>query len=1022
MRAVLLALVIAVLAVSVIAAQSLGFHVNSTARVGTSSNPASFSNIIIVAMENQNYGAVIGSSSAPFINSMAQAGTVLSNYQAYSQNINGCSHGCYEAFTAGNQLLSDGGCPRASSPCSGAPQPDVTKQLQTAGLSSALFCEDGCPRGSDHFPFIEYADTWQSCMANGGGMNCAGTAGPDGAIAYNSNSASGNTEFINYLNSANPASYIWFTPTDSHNMHDNSVSSGDSYIDTLLTGSGTLSSPASNSVFGSSIWKAGHTLLYLWWDENSNPPMVLYGPMVKVGFTASETLNEYYMLHMIENNWGMPTITSVVSGDTAPTDLFTTVTGPTPLSASFTVTPAILNPTVTATFTASVSGGTPPYSYNWNFGDSSSNSTATVATHAYAQAGAYSAKLIVKDTSGPVQSVTSSNTVTVVNAPPPGTAPLVSGFAAGLAEVSTWSSGNPSCKSGVACQGGSASDFEYNVQVMQKYGFNGVRADFDSLCTNTGSFPQGFSLANYALAVQIASYYHFWIVVDWHSYNDIFNSQSCWLSQWNTIVTAPASTYSQIIWEPENEPAYGQSTTCSGSAACLPILSSTYQSWVNQARTSGDGHWIVIQNICSYGCGITGTGAGDQSGALNGFPSVTDSTNRLFYSIHGYLQTTNAACGSSPWSVVYAQCDAQGFYNMISTWKASGHAVLNTESGADEFTNLGGCGYSGAGQPASSIVLCGSAGYSTFTLAFIQQLYTLYQANSIGSLYWTAGDWTGTPGAGAIGGLQSVAAPATNGGNAQGFGCVMVGTTLCPATVVVPPFSVAFNFMPSTPTVGQTVTFTATGNGGTTPYSFTWSFGDAGTASGSPVTYIYLTAATFTVGLTGKDSTNPQNTATSTLSVFTVCTTGIPPNCTPPPPPLTTGFTVTPPSPLTGQTVTFVANATGGVPLTTCPPPGPCVLYNFAWNFGDGNSATGKTVTHTYGSAGSYPVMLTTTDGASPPDSATATFNGTPAPCPGGLSIIVTSCGGSSFPTWIFVPIGVGVGIIAAVLIVKRRH
>jgi PKD repeat protein len=379
-----------------------------------------FDHIVIIAMENQDYGSVIGSSSAPFINQLASAGTVLSNYQAYSQNINGCSHGCYEAFTAGNQLLSDGGCPRASSPCSGAPQPDITKQLQTAGLSAALFCEDGCPRGSDHFPWIEYADTWQSCMAVSSGMNCAGTAGPDGALAFNSASSGGNTAFINYLNSANPASYIWFTPTDNHNMHDNSVSSGDSYVQNLLVGTGTLASPSSSSVFGSSLWKAGRTLIYLWWDENSNPPMVLYGPMIKIGYTATETLNEYYMLHMIENNWGLPAIASVVSGDSSPSDIFGS-SPPGALSTSFSYSPSRPQPNQTVTFTASATGGSPPYSYGWVFGDGSS-ATGASTTHTYTRAGTYTVMLNVTDSNGSTtsttQQVSSSTSSGPVSTPP----------------------------------------------------------------------------------------------------------------------------------------------------------------------------------------------------------------------------------------------------------------------------------------------------------------------------------------------------------------------------------------------------------------------------------------------------------------------------------------------------------------------------------------------------------------------------------------------------------------------------
>src|SRR5690349_4226878 len=66
---------------------------------------SNFNHIVIIAMENQNYGSVIGSGSAPFINSLAKLGTTVSNYHSYGQGIGGCSAGCYQAFTQGQQTV-----------------------------------------------------------------------------------------------------------------------------------------------------------------------------------------------------------------------------------------------------------------------------------------------------------------------------------------------------------------------------------------------------------------------------------------------------------------------------------------------------------------------------------------------------------------------------------------------------------------------------------------------------------------------------------------------------------------------------------------------------------------------------------------------------------------------------------------------------------------------------------------------------------------------------------------------------
>lgn len=358
---------------------------------------ANFNHIVIIAMENQNYGSVIGSSSAPFINGLAGQGSTVSNYHSYGQNIGSCSAGCYEAFTSGQQSHSDGWCPRVSSPCYTIS--NIADQLHTAGLTSAMFCEDGCPRGADHFPWIAYASTWNQCVT--GSFTCDGSqTGSAGNVLYGSSSSNGNSAFLNYLNGASPANYVWFTPTDSHNMHDNSVSTGDAYVKTLLVGSGAISNPSSNSVLGSNLFKTPGTLLYLWWDEYDPSPNVEYGSMIKVGYTSTGGYTEYNSLHTIEANWGLPYITTVVSGDSSMSDIFgSPSTGVGALSTSFNLSPSAPQPGQAVTFTASTTGGASPYNYSWVFGDGSSSTGNNVA-HTYAKIGSYSVSLTVTDSNG----------------------------------------------------------------------------------------------------------------------------------------------------------------------------------------------------------------------------------------------------------------------------------------------------------------------------------------------------------------------------------------------------------------------------------------------------------------------------------------------------------------------------------------------------------------------------------------------------------------------------------------------
>src|SRR5206468_12686126 len=142
--------------------------------------------------------------------------------------------------------------------------------MRAAGLTWQAYCEAGCPRGNDHFPFTGFASDYNSPNLVTGSSVSTST-------------------FIAAANSASPPNFLWYTPTDNHNMHDNSIQTGDSYLKTFLVGSGSLTNPASGSLLASNLFTNTNfrTLLYLWWDEcggsngscNSNnaAPNLLYG-------------------------------------------------------------------------------------------------------------------------------------------------------------------------------------------------------------------------------------------------------------------------------------------------------------------------------------------------------------------------------------------------------------------------------------------------------------------------------------------------------------------------------------------------------------------------------------------------------------------------------------------------------------------------------------------------------------------------------------------------------------------------
>ncbi len=156
----------------------------------------------------------------------------------------------------------------------------------------------------------------------------------------------------------------------------------------------------------------------------------------------------------------------------------------------------------------------------------------------------------------------------------------------------------------------------------------------------------------------------------------------------------------------------------------------------------------------------------------------------------------------------------------------------------------------------------------------------------------------------------------------------------------LPPIA-SFAYSPVFPCVGRPITFDAGSSydpdGNITSYH--WAFGDGTTAEGSEVVHTYPVIGTFGVTLTVVDSSNPPlfGVQSKTL-VVTDCV-------------LVAFFALVPTSPMVGTPATFNGTASGGTPP-----------YSFSWGFGDGSTATGNPVAHTYQNNGTFSAKLTVTD------------------------------------------------------------
>jgi PKD repeat protein len=162
-------------------------------------------------------------------------------------------------------------------------------------------------------------------------------------------------------------------------------------------------------------------------------------------------------------------------------------------------------------------------------------------------------------------------------------------------------------------------------------------------------------------------------------------------------------------------------------------------------------------------------------------------------------------------------------------------------------------------------------------------------------------------------------------------------------TLIVNPMTGSIITDVAIPVAGDKITFTGIINGGTGLYVVIWNFGDGNQATGNLTMHTYTSDGVYRVRLNITDSTNLVARSTRDITVSkALC--AVPKAC---------NFTSDTSTPTTGQQILFKATASGGV--------GP---YVFTWNFGDGETANGDSIQHTYVSTGTYNVTITVRDSA----------------------------------------------------------
>lgn len=140
--------------------------------------------------------------------------------------------------------------------------------------------------------------------------------------------------------------------------------------------------------------------------------------------------------------------------------------------------------------------------------------------------------------------------------------------------------------------------------------------------------------------------------------------------------------------------------------------------------------------------------------------------------------------------------------------------------------------------------------------------------------------------------------------------------------------------------IGEAAPMTVTiSNNACRPVDVSWQFGDGETGTGMALNHMYQTPGTYTVQVTANNSAG-SDTATLEVEAFDPCPVEVE----------IIAINTMPTDPIINETITFTANVRGTEPVT------------YAWDFGDGTTATGARAGHMYTEPGEYTVTLTCTN------------------------------------------------------------
>ncbi|MER6868417.1 alkaline phosphatase family protein, partial [Streptomyces sp. NPDC000665] len=271
---------------------------SAAARTPAAAALPAYDHVVVVVYENKQYGEIIGSANAPYVNQLANGGAGLTGMKALTHP---SQPNYFNLFSGSTQGITGDGCYTPQS--MGAA--NLGQELIAAGKTFATYNEDLPAEGSTACTNGQYAQKHNPWFAF---KNVPLDTGKTW------------TQFPrNDFGALPDLSFV--VPNQCNDMHSCSVTTGDTWT--------------RNNIDAYAQWaKANNSLLVLTWDEDnylgSNQiATVFYGAKVKTGKYAT-AFNHHHLLRTFEDLFGTATHAGNAANVQPITEVFDGATTPTP--------------------------------------------------------------------------------------------------------------------------------------------------------------------------------------------------------------------------------------------------------------------------------------------------------------------------------------------------------------------------------------------------------------------------------------------------------------------------------------------------------------------------------------------------------------------------------------------------------------------------------------------------------------------------------------------------------------------